>query len=71
MRLTPEDVLRRARENSMKSPFLSIHQLAAMAGVTVRTLRRWHAAGGGPNREKRGRRLMYHIYDVEAWLDKP
>ena len=47
---------------------LSIDQLAGMFGVSVRTIRRLHAAGYGPVRIRRSHRLMYRPSDVEAWL---
>ena len=50
------------------SPWLSIKQLAERLGVSVRTIRRWHAKGEGPERTKRGRRKMYHKDAVDRWL---
>jgi hypothetical protein len=50
------------------STLLSIEQLAARLAVSVRTVRRMHAAGKGPPRARRGHALMYRSDDVEAWF---
>jgi predicted DNA-binding transcriptional regulator AlpA len=43
----------------------SIEELAQFLGISVRTLRRMHAAGKAPPRIRRSKKLMY---PVEAFL---
>ena len=57
-----------AKARSLCSPWMSIQNLAKHIGVSIRTVRRIHAAGGGPARVKRSRKLMYRRDDVESWL---
>ncbi|WP_461479490.1 helix-turn-helix transcriptional regulator [Mesorhizobium jarvisii] len=49
---------------------VSIQDLAAMAGVSLRTLRRRQAAGEMPPRIQRCRSLMYRRSDAEAWIER-
>jgi excisionase family DNA binding protein len=58
-----------ARARSAASELISITELAEQLGVSVRTIRRWQALGDVPPRVKRGRRLMYRLTDVVAWLE--
>ena len=46
----------------------SVEELAQFLEVTVRTIRRMHAAGVAPPRIRRSRRLMYPKDGVLAWL---
>jgi hypothetical protein len=46
----------------------SVEELAQFLEVTVRTIRRMHAAGVAPPRIRRSRRLMYPVNGVLAWL---
>jgi len=48
---------------------VSIKDLAAELGVSVRTLRRWNNRSDAPQRVKRGRRLMYRRADVQHWFE--
>ena len=43
------------------------HTTAAMLGVTIRTLQRWHHHGYGPKRLP-GPRIRYSRAEVEAWV---
>jgi hypothetical protein len=47
------------------------HTAAAMLGITIRTLQRWHHANYGPKRRRdlRGR-ICYSKTEVEAWIAK-
>ncbi|TPI28454.1 MerR family DNA-binding transcriptional regulator [Mesorhizobium sp. B3-2-1] len=47
---------------------VSIEELAAMLGVSVRTIRRYQAAGLTPSRIRRSRQLLYKHADAEAWV---
>lgn len=39
-----------------------------MLGVSVRTIRRYQAAGLTPSRIRRSRQLLYKRADAEAWV---
>lgn len=45
-------------------PLISIKQVAAKYGVSIRTLRRWQAEGRMPEREKWRRERMYRKTDI-------
>ncbi len=46
---------------------LSVEEVAALFGVSVRTVRRWHRIGRLPNhRPKRGRRSFYVRSEIEG-----
>jgi predicted DNA-binding transcriptional regulator AlpA len=49
---------------------LSIEELAAGLGKSVRSLRRWNNRPDAPERVKQGRRLMYGREDVRHWLEQ-
>ena len=49
---------------------ISIKDLAAELGVSVRTLRRWNKLPDAPQRFKQSRRLMYRRADVQHWLER-
>ncbi len=59
-------MLAAARDRSLASGRTTIKQAAAMLGVSVRTVRRWEAAGKMPERSKHGRRKTYRATDVRA-----
>jgi hypothetical protein len=46
----------------------SVEELAQFLEITVRTIRRMHAAGVAPPRIRRSRRLMYPVSGVLDWL---
>jgi DNA-binding transcriptional regulator YiaG len=48
---------------------VSIKDLAAELGVSVRILRRWNRRPDAPKRLKRGRQLMYVRADVARWVE--
>jgi len=50
--------------------FVSIKDLAAELGVSVRTLRRRNNGSDAPSRVKRGRRLLYRRADVQHWFNQ-
>ena len=43
-------------------------EVAALLGVSLRTLSRWHALRVGPARCKVGRTVLYRKNAVESWL---
>lgn len=44
-------------------------ELAVHARTTPATVRYWRHKGTGPAALKVGRRVLYRVQDVEAWLD--
>lgn len=55
--------IRRARE---AFPLIPIKEAAKLLGKTVRTVRRWQAAGKMPPRTKHGHRMKYRRDDIKA-----
>jgi excisionase family DNA binding protein len=53
---------------ALLADYLTVVELAAELGVTVRTVRNWEAEGAAPPRVKLGRRVLYHRPAVLAWL---
>lgn len=49
---------------------LTTEEVAAIARTTPATVRYWHHAGKGPTSRKVGRRRLYSVDDVTAWLDE-
>ncbi|KRS15479.1 helix-turn-helix transcriptional regulator [Roseovarius indicus] len=43
-------------------------EVAALLGVSLRTLNRWHALRVGPARCKVGRTVLYRKKAIENWL---
>jgi excisionase family DNA binding protein len=66
MMLDAHSVITAARDRSLAFDGVTIKQVAAMLGVTVRTVRRWQAAGKMPERFKHGRRKLYRGAHVRA-----
>jgi excisionase family DNA binding protein len=48
----------------------TIEELAQFMNISARTIRRMHAAGLGPPRFRRSRRICYSVESVIEWLDK-
>jgi excisionase family DNA binding protein len=56
------------RKASEAFPLISIKEAAKLLGRTVRTVRRWEAAGEMPPRTKHGHRMKYHRDDIKAMV---
>ena len=56
------------RRVSDASPLISIKEAAKLLGKTVRTVRRWEAAGKMPPRTKHGRPMKYRRDDIMAMI---
>jgi len=49
---------------------LNEEKLAQRWAISPRTLQRWRQEGKGPAYLKLGGRVVYRIFDVEAWEDE-
>lgn len=49
-------------------PLLSTDELAAYAHVPRKTVIYWRASGQGPKGIRVGKRVLYRVSAVEAWL---
>ncbi len=52
------------------SPFLEPADAARYLKLNVNTLRNKRCAGDGPPFRKHGRKVMYHIEDLNRWSEK-
>ena len=50
--------------------FLVTDEVAEIARTPSETLRYWRHVGKGPKSFKVGRRVLYAVEDVEAWLNE-
>ena len=52
--------------------YISSKELAKKIGVTTRTLSTWRSTGkyGLPFIKVNGRKVLYRVEDVEAWLEQ-
>ena len=66
--LLNEPMVLEIRRVSEAFPLISIKEAAKLLGKTVRTVRRWEAAGKMPPRTKHGRPLKYHRDDIMALI---
>jgi hypothetical protein len=48
--------------------YVSADQLAELLEVTPRTVARWHVERTGPPRTKVGKKVLYSLASVRAWL---
>jgi hypothetical protein len=63
-----QEILETVRLRRRAQNLLSIEELAQFLECSVRSIRRLHAAGMGPPRIRRSRRLMYPVPSVLEWL---
>jgi len=52
----------------MDRKYITQDQLADLLGLSPRSLERWRVSGTGPAFVKAGRKPLYDIVDVDAWL---
>ena len=48
--------------------YLTTAELAEMVRAPIETVRYWRHIGSGPKSFKLGRRVLYELADVEAWI---
>ena len=51
------------------SRYLTTQEVAAMVRAQPETVRYWRSIGTGPAFFKIGRRVLYAVEDVEAWIN--
>lgn len=52
----------------MTGPWRDTEPAATRAGFAASTFEKLRCYGGGPPYSKRGRKVLYHDDDVDAWL---
>jgi hypothetical protein len=52
----------------MSGPWRETPEAATRAGFAASTFEKLRCYGGGPRYSKRGRKVVYHDDDVDAWL---
>jgi predicted DNA-binding transcriptional regulator AlpA len=57
--MTPQDTIRKV---------LNTHQAAEYVGLSASTLEKLRLSGGGPCFIKLGKRVAYHVDDLDSWL---
>ena len=65
--ITPDAIERQARRYA-EFPLVSIQEVAEQRGISVRTLRRWEAAGLMPPRTQHGHRMKYHKDEIALMM---
>ena len=63
-----ENQTRRAAQLLRDLGYITETDLAGIRAVTLATLRNQQSAGNGPPRYKVGKRNLYRLAEVEAWL---
>jgi len=48
---------------------LTIREVAAIVRAPIATLRYWRHLGTGPRSFRLGRRVVYRVGDLQAWID--
>ncbi|MDY7091571.1 MAG: helix-turn-helix domain-containing protein [Acidobacteriota bacterium] len=51
-------------------PYLSTVEAAEFLHLSPQTLEGYRCRGGGPAYRKHGRRVVYHVDDLERWSDE-
>ena len=54
---------------SANDELLTISEVAAIVRAPVATVRYWRHLGTGPRSFRLGRRVVYKVGDLEAWID--
>ena len=52
----------------MNQQLINEREVESYIGISINTLRKWRWEGKGPQFVKLGRRVMYRIQDVEAFI---
>ena len=54
---------------TIRNDLLTTEEAAAHVGVSPRTLERYRVTGAGPRFLKVGRKVLYRLADLDAWLE--
>ena len=54
----------------MKTDLFTPQEVAENYHQSLATLATWRCRGGGPRFVKLGRRVLYRLADLEAWVDQ-
>ena len=54
----------------MSTKYMTTAEVAETARTPVETVRYWRHVGKGPKSFKLGRRVLYAVEDVEAWIEE-
>ena len=54
-------------DDEIPSPFLNSVEAAKRLKLSVHTLNKWRHLGKGPQFRDHGRRIVYHIDDLDSW----
>jgi len=52
------------------NPYLNVAQAAARLKLKPDTLDKWRQWGRGPVFREHGRRIVYHVHDLDSWSDE-
>ena len=55
------------RQEQQGSPYLTIEEAAERLKLSPHTLNRWRHRGEGPLFRDHGRRIVYHVDDLDRW----
>lgn len=50
-------------------PLLNVNELADYLGVPVSTIYDWRTNGKGPRAYRFGKRIMFGVTDIHAWME--
>ena len=53
----------------MSTRYMTTGEVAETARAPIETVRYWRHVGKGPRSFRLGRRVLYAVEDVEAWLE--
>jgi len=51
------------------TPYLTVMQAAARLKVKPETLDKWRQQSRGPMFRQHGRRIVYHLHDLDSWSE--
>tara|TARA_R110000772_G_scaffold87094_6_gene181829 strand:- start:1344 stop:1634 length:291 start_codon:yes stop_codon:yes gene_type:complete len=63
----PPDTGRQKERQRPASPFLDIEEAAERLKLSPHTLNKWRHEGRGPAFRDHGRRIVYHVDDLDSW----
>jgi len=58
-----------SKQGQYNDPYFTVEQAADRLKLSRETLDRWRRMGRGPLFRDHGRRIVYHIDDIDRWSD--